>query len=208
MINLQGTFNPPLEMKATFIQSVKGNARGEQYVGFGSIGSQEGVIINNMRRGRQVFNGPIGTLDGPNYAPVVQIVGHQTGMTLVAAGVKTEKVASFKLIALGADGKELRSEVLPIEPRGSTPLVEVTAERIERIDSTSGDVTFKSVSSVGRVKSASGDITVQEAQSVERLSTRSGDVSVWKCDRVGSAKSRSGSVRVVTNARDQSPARK
>jgi hypothetical protein len=123
------------------------------------------------------------------------LVANFSGSNIQVGGLPP--AAQLKILACDADGKELESFYLPL-----TPLLEVSADSIKYISTTSAPVTVRKANSVQQISTTNGDVVVHECESVQSVTTTNGDVTA---NKIGTAKTANGDVK--QRGRSKSPKR-
>lgn len=150
----------------------------------------------------QTFLGPVGTVNGVNTAPVVQLIG--SGITIEHAGTRVDEVASLKLVALDGEGRDLGVNFkLPL---GSSIELKISANTISTMDCASLPVTIEKADKIGQLKVENGSLKVRDAGTIQKASVSHGRLAVRSCKKLGHIAANLSSVEVPK--RDSSPRRK
>lgn len=126
-------------------------------------------------------------------------------------GGKTIPAAkSFRMIAIGEDGKELDSYSLPV---GCEIKIQFSAHEgsIDEVNVASADITIECVHRINKLTCKSGDVKIKQVLGdIHEISVQSGDVKVDSVVNLGPTSAKSGDVKVrnVSGTRDRSPKKK
>jgi len=149
----------------------------------------------------QIFHGPIGSLRGYNYEPVIQ-TGSQfndlmsvsgSGMEISFAQETIPNVHELKIVALDKNGKELKSFKVPAETELNLTVFLPDNSKVDRIRTVSGNISVHGIGKINTISSSNGGIVVESSESINSIKTTNGDVTV-KSGAIGNIKTLTGKI--------------
>ncbi len=127
----------------------------------------------------QVFNGPIGTVNGDNFSDIVCVSGRNFTFSI---GPETKKVVtarSIRVIALDEDGKELRNFTLPLESQIEINIVGSEDTVVGKIETHNASVSLSNVSTVDQINVNNGNCECHHSK-IRGVTCTNGDIRLRK----------------------------
>jgi hypothetical protein len=150
---------------------------------------------------KQVFNGPVGTTNGPDYGAVID----GAGLSVQLGTQEIRGASKLKLVGFDEKGKELESVELA---QGTKLRLMINAESISFVNVSNAKVFIEDVRDVGAVAASSdSSIWISRANEIGVISSEFGSITVEKCRILTGAQSRRGAA-IVKTKRDASPKRR